>query len=56
LPPTSTGNLPFWWDMLVVAVFSLAIFLWAQAVKLPRAEMLALVEKQSGETDLSPAA
>ena len=54
-PPTSTGNLPFWWDMLVVAAFSLGIYLWAQRVKLPRHEMLALVEKQAGETELPPA-
>jgi amino acid transporter len=47
LPPTNTGNLPFWWDMLVVAAFSLAIFYWAQATKLPRAEMLDLVARQS---------
>lgn len=46
-PPTSTGNLPFWWDMLVVAGFSLIIYFWAQAARLPRREMLALVEKQS---------
>src|ERR671937_486610 len=26
---------PLWWDMLVVAVFSLAIFYWAMAVALP---------------------
>ena len=31
LPPTNTGNIPFWWDMLVVAAFSLAIYYWAQA-------------------------
>jgi hypothetical protein len=33
--------------MLVVAAFSLAIFFWAQATKLPRAEMLDLVARQS---------
>ena len=32
----NTGNLPFWWDMLVVAAFSLAIFYWAQATRLTR--------------------
>jgi amino acid transporter len=47
LAPTNTGNLPFWWDMLVVAVFSLVIFYWAQATKLPRAQMLDLVGRQS---------
>jgi hypothetical protein len=33
--------------MLIVAVFSLVIFFWAQAVRLPRQEMLDLVERQS---------
>jgi amino acid transporter len=47
-PPTNTGNIPFWWDILVVAVFSLIVYYWAQAVRLPREEMLGLVEKQSG--------
>ncbi len=54
-PPTNTFNIPFWWDMAAVAGFSLLIYLWAQAVKLPRHEMLALVEKQSGEEELPPA-
>jgi amino acid transporter len=47
LPPTSTGNLPFWWDMLVVAAFSLGIYFWAMAKRLPREEMLDLVGRQS---------
>jgi amino acid transporter len=47
LPPTNTGNIPFWWDMLVVAVFSLVIYYWAQATKLSRADMLDLVARQS---------
>jgi hypothetical protein len=49
LPPTSTGNLPFWWDMVVVAGFSLGIFFWAQATKLKRADMLDLVARQSAQ-------
>ncbi len=49
LPPTNTGNIPFWWDMLVVAAFSLAIYYWAMAVKLSRKEMLDLVNRQAGE-------
>jgi len=28
------GNLPLWWDILVIAVFSLAIYYWAVAVGL----------------------
>ncbi|HUY48931.1 MAG TPA: APC family permease [Streptosporangiaceae bacterium] len=47
--PVNTGHIPFWWDMLIVAAFSLMIYFWAQATKLPRAEMLNLVERQSGE-------
>ncbi len=46
--PDNTFRIPFWWDMLVVAVFSLIIYYWAIATRLPKAEMLALVERQSG--------
>jgi amino acid transporter len=56
LPPTSTGNLPFWWDMLVVAGFSLIIYFWAMAAKLPRAEMLNLVNRQAAHADELPPA
>jgi amino acid transporter len=49
LPPTNTFNIPFWWDMVVVAVFSLIIYFWAQATKLPREEMLDLVGRQAAE-------
>jgi amino acid transporter len=45
--PVNTGHIPFWIDMLVVAAFSLVIYYWAQAVKLPKEEMLNLVERQS---------
>jgi amino acid transporter len=48
-PPTNTFNIPFWWDMLIVAGFSLIIYYWAMATKLPREEMANLVERQSGE-------
>jgi amino acid transporter len=34
---------PLWWDILVVAVFSLAIFAWAQRVALPREEIERLI-------------
>jgi amino acid transporter len=47
--PLNTGHIPFWWDMVIVAVFSLVIYFWAQAVKLPREEMQNLVAAQSGE-------
>ena len=42
-PPTNTFSIPFWWDILIVAAFSLIIYYWAMRAKLPREEMLALV-------------
>jgi amino acid transporter len=50
-PPLPTGNIGFWHDILIVAVFSVAIYYWAMAARLPREEMLALVDKQSGAGD-----
>jgi amino acid transporter len=47
----STHNIPFWWDMLIVAVFGLAIYYWAMVTRLPREEMLALVERQGAHGD-----
>jgi amino acid transporter len=47
--PLNTNNIPFWWDMVIVAVFSLVIFYWAQATRLPRQEVLNLVQRQSAE-------
>ena len=47
--PNNTFRIPFWWDLLIVAVFSLVIYYWAMAVRLPREEMQNLVERQSGE-------
>jgi hypothetical protein len=35
-------------------VFSLVIYLWAMRTKLPRAEMLYLVDRQSAEHDPAP--
>jgi len=55
LPPTNTGHIGFWWDMLVVAAFSVAIYLWAMATRLPREEMLTLVNRQGGEEELPQA-
>ena len=49
LPPTNTFRIPFWWDIAVVAAFSVIIYFWAQRVRLPRAEMLELVNRQAGE-------
>jgi amino acid transporter len=46
--PVNTNNIPFWWDMVIVAAFSLVIYFWAMATRLPREEMLDLVSRQSG--------
>ncbi|MEU6235468.1 APC family permease [Kitasatospora sp. NPDC047058] len=35
----SQGNLPLWWDILVVVVFALVIYYWALAVALPVEEI-----------------
>ena len=47
--PLNTGHIPFWYDMLVVAGFSLVIYYWAMFTKLSREDMLELVNRQSGE-------
>jgi amino acid transporter len=52
LAPVNTNNIPFWWDIVVVAGFSLAIYYWAMWTKLPRDEMLNLVNRQAGEQEL----
>jgi amino acid transporter len=49
--PDNTNRLPFGIDMLIVAVFTLVIFFWAQATKLPREEMMNLVERQSAPAE-----
>jgi hypothetical protein len=51
-PPVNTNTIPFWWDIVVVAGFSLIIYYWAMATKLPRDEMLRLVGMQGGEEEL----
>jgi amino acid transporter len=51
-PPNNTYHIPFWWDILIVAVFSLVIYYWALFTALPREETLALIERQSGEREL----
>jgi amino acid transporter len=53
--PGNTNNIPFWWDILAVAGFSLIIYYWAMWTKLPRQEMLDLVNRQAGEQELPPA-
>jgi amino acid transporter len=51
LPPVNTNNIPFWWDIVIVAAFSLAIYYWAMYSKLPRDKMLALVAVQKEEPE-----
>jgi amino acid transporter len=51
-PPLNTGRIPFWWDFLVVAGFSLAIYYWAIFTSLPREETLELIARQSGIEEL----
>jgi amino acid transporter len=51
-PPNNTFHIPFWWDMLIVAAFSLVIYYWAIFTALPREETLALIARQSGQDDL----
>ena len=55
LPPTNTFHIGFWWDILVVAAFSVAIYFWAMYTRLPRDEMLLLVNRQAGEQELPEA-
>jgi amino acid transporter len=52
LAPVNTNNIPFWWDIVAVAGFSLIIYYWAMWTKLPREEMLLLVNRQAGEQEL----
>ncbi len=49
--PLNTGRIGFWWDILVTAVFSVAIYYWAMYSRLPREEMLALVNAQAEAGD-----
>ncbi len=47
-PPVNTNHIPFWWDMVIVAAFSLVIYFWAMLSSLPKAEMEVLIERQAG--------
>jgi amino acid transporter len=47
-PPLNTGNIGLWYDIGLVTAFSLVIYYWAQAVRLPREEVLDLVSRQTG--------
>jgi len=54
-PPINNGRLPFWWDMLTVALFSLVIYYWAMWARLPRQDVEKLVEMQSSRMGDAPA-
>jgi amino acid transporter len=47
--PVNTNNIPFGIDLVVVIVFSIVIYYWAMAARLPTEEMQNLVSRQSGE-------
>ncbi|MBV9444826.1 MAG: APC family permease, partial [Streptosporangiaceae bacterium] len=58
-PPTvfgvtllATKHLPNWWDLLVLAVASLAIFYWAERSTLPREKIAAAVEEVETEASI----
>jgi amino acid transporter len=50
------GTIPFYWDIAVVAVFSLVIYYWAQATKLSREDMLQQVSGQAAVEEPAAAA
>ncbi|HET9899158.1 MAG TPA: APC family permease [Streptosporangiaceae bacterium] len=47
----NTSRIPFWWDMGLVAVFSLVIYFWAIYSAQSRAEMEQAIIEQAGGTD-----
>ena len=53
--PDNASRIPFGWDFLAVAVFSLVIFYWSQACRLPREEMLKLVNSQASDNPVEAA-
>jgi amino acid transporter len=56
LAPLNTNRIPFWWDMLVVAGFAVAIYIWAYFASLPREEILATIGDQgTGGAEPQPA-
>jgi amino acid transporter len=55
-PPLNTNTIPFWWDMVIVAGWSLLMYIWAMAVRLPKEEMTELVGRQAARHDEGTAA
>ena len=55
-PPVNTNRIHFGWDFVVVTLFSLVIYYWAQAVRAPREEVLELVGRQSAPAEAESAA
>ncbi len=47
----ATGNIPFWYDMLTVAGYSLAIYIWAYFSAAPRSDMENLISQQTARQD-----
>jgi amino acid transporter len=47
--PLNTAHIPFWWDMAIVAAFSLVIYFWAMYSRQSREDMLELVDRQAKE-------
>src|SRR5215470_2639631 len=45
-PPLNTNHIPFGWDFVVVAAFSLAIYYWAMYTSLPAQQIEANVQEQ----------
>ncbi|MFF0448882.1 APC family permease [Streptomyces sp. NPDC004609] len=46
----ATDAIPLWWDMVLIGVFSLLIYYWAQSVRLPAEE----TQEYIGSTALTP--
>jgi len=49
--PGNSARIPFWWDMLLVAAFSVAIYFWAMNSTLTRPEMDQAIADQAGGAD-----
>jgi hypothetical protein len=42
-------HIPFWWDIVAVSGWSLVIYYWAIAVRLPASDVLNLISKVHDE-------